>query len=33
VIAALGALQAWHETDHDAIARHPRYSREGWIYA
>lgn len=33
VIAAVGALQVWHATDHDAIARHPRHPREGWIYA
>ncbi len=33
VIAALGALQAFQAADHDTIARHPRYPREGFIYA
>jgi len=33
VIAALGGLHAWITTDHDAVARHPRYPREGFIYA
>jgi len=33
VIAAVGVHQAWHASDHGAIARHPRYPREGFIYA
>jgi hypothetical protein len=32
VIAAAGAWQAWHASDHAAIARHPRYGREGYLY-
>jgi hypothetical protein len=32
VIAALGAAQAWWESDHREIARHPRYPREGRLY-
>ena len=32
VIAAAGAWQAWHAADHRAIARHPRYPREGYLY-
>jgi hypothetical protein len=32
VIAAVGALQAWTDCDHDSIARHPRYRREGRLY-
>jgi hypothetical protein len=32
VIAAVGAAQAWHLADHPAIARHPRYPREGRLY-
>jgi hypothetical protein len=33
VIAALGAIQAWHAADHRHIARHPRYPREGRLFA
>jgi hypothetical protein len=33
VIAAVGADHAWRAADHAAIARHPRYPREGRIYA
>jgi hypothetical protein len=32
VIAALGAAQAWACADHGAIARHPRYRREGRLF-
>jgi hypothetical protein len=32
VIAALGAAQAWAAADHRAVARHPRYRREGRLY-
>ena len=32
VIAAAGAFQAWHAADHPAIAKHPRYRREGYLY-
>jgi hypothetical protein len=32
VVAAVGALQAWKDTDHRLIARHPRYRREGRLY-
>jgi hypothetical protein len=32
VIAAVGALQAWEKTDHRAVARHPRYRREGRLF-
>jgi hypothetical protein len=32
VIAAVGAAQAWGLADHRAIARHPRYRREGRLY-
>jgi hypothetical protein len=32
VIAALGAAQAWGHADHRAIARHPRYPREGRLF-
>jgi hypothetical protein len=32
VIAAVGAAQAWSAADHRAIARHPRYPREGRLY-
>jgi hypothetical protein len=32
LIAALGALQAWESADHRAIARHPRYRREGRLF-
>jgi hypothetical protein len=33
VIAAVGADFGWREADHAAIARHPRYPREGYLYA
>jgi hypothetical protein len=33
VIAAVGAARAWREADHRQIARHPRYTREGRMYA
>lgn len=32
VIAAVGAWHCWRAADHRAIARHPRYPREGHIY-
>lgn len=32
VIAAVGAWRAWRRTDHAAVARHPRYRREGKMY-
>jgi hypothetical protein len=32
VIAAIGAWRAWRRTDHAAVARHPRYKREGMVY-
>jgi hypothetical protein len=32
VIAAVGGWRAWRRTDHAAIARHPRYRREGRVY-
>lgn len=32
IIAALGAATAWAAADHRAIARHPRYPREGRLY-
>ncbi len=32
VIAAVGAAQSWAAADHDAIARHPRYPREGRLF-
>jgi hypothetical protein len=32
VLAALGAAQAWQAADHRAIARHPRYRREGRLF-
>jgi hypothetical protein len=32
VIAAVGAWQAYRSADHAAIARHPRYRREGYLY-
>ena len=32
LLAALGALRAWHGVDHRRIARHPRYPREGRLY-
>jgi len=33
VIAAAGAWQSFHATDHAAVARHHRYPREGRLYA
>jgi hypothetical protein len=33
VIAAVGGAQAWAAADHRRIARHPRYPREGRLYA
>ncbi len=32
VLAAVGAAQAWRTADHAAIARHPRYPREGRLF-
>ena len=32
VLAAVGASRAWRTADHELIARHPRYSREGRLY-
>ena len=32
-IAAAGAWQRWTTADHAAIRRHPRYSREGYLFA
>jgi Protein of unknown function (DUF429) len=32
VIAALGAARSWRETDHERVARHRRYTREGRLY-
>jgi hypothetical protein len=32
VLAAVGALRAWRSVDHDAIAGHGRYPREGYVY-
>jgi hypothetical protein len=33
VIAAIGAARLWPRINHRAIARHERYSREGFLYA
>lgn len=33
VIAAVGGYHGYRHADHDAIARHPRYPREGFVYA
>lgn len=33
VIALAGAHQSFHAADHRAIARHPRYPREGYLFA
>jgi len=33
VIAAVGVWQSLGSVDHDAIQRHPRYTREGFVYA
>jgi hypothetical protein len=32
VVAAVGAFLSFHSVDHAAIARHPRYRREGHLY-
>jgi hypothetical protein len=32
VLAAVGALRSWRDTDHTAVARHKRYPREGRLY-
>lgn len=32
VIATVGGYQGWHAADHRAVARHPRYPREGRLY-
>ena len=32
VLAGVGAWQAWHREDHEAIAQHPRYHLEGRVY-
>jgi hypothetical protein len=32
VLAAVGAGRAWQACDHRAVARHPRYPREGRLY-
>lgn len=32
VIAAVGTWQRFGEVDHDALRRHPRYAREGYVY-
>ena len=32
VLAAVGARHAWHAADHRAVARHPRYPREGMLF-
>ncbi|HWS55253.1 MAG TPA: hypothetical protein VN228_14045 [Pyrinomonadaceae bacterium] len=32
VLAALGAINSWRLSDHDLIARHRRYPREGRLY-
>ncbi|HVG30391.1 MAG TPA: DUF429 domain-containing protein [Pyrinomonadaceae bacterium] len=32
VLAAVGAARAWRETDHENVARHRRYPREGRLY-
>jgi hypothetical protein len=32
VLAAVGAARAWRLTDHDAVSRHARYPREGFLY-
>jgi hypothetical protein len=33
VIAAVGTARAWHLSDHESIRGHPRYGREGHLYA
>ncbi|MGH9901025.1 MAG: DUF429 domain-containing protein, partial [Pyrinomonadaceae bacterium] len=32
VLAAVGAAKAWRVADHELIARHDRYPREGRLY-
>ena len=32
VIAAVGTARAVETADHSAIARHPRYPREGYLF-
>ncbi len=32
ILGAVGVAGAWRAADHRAIARHPRYVREGWLY-
>ncbi len=32
VIAAVGALRSWRETDHASVSRHARYPREGRLF-
>jgi hypothetical protein len=32
VIAAVGAHAAWRDADHQSIARHARYPREGRLF-
>jgi hypothetical protein len=32
VLAAVGGAQSWRDTDHRAVACHPRYPREGRLY-
>jgi hypothetical protein len=32
VLAAVGARHAWQAADHRAVARHPRYPREGMLF-
>ena len=32
VLAAIGGAHSWRDTDHRAVARHPRYPREGRLY-
>ena len=33
LIAVVGASESFRTADHRAIARHPRYPREGYLYA
>lgn len=33
VLAAVGALRGWMRADHVALARDPRVTREGWVFA
>lgn len=33
LIAAVGAARAWAACDHEMVARHPRYRREGRLFA